>query len=177
MKAVRFITACLAFTVWMSAQAAVELPKHAFKKTYDQMLAELPNVSSQLTESDVDGLKRWVGTVPMGTASTVVQISGKDKNSITALTVMLLSSPSTTDLDYENAEALRDVLFQGLLGRGAGFDVVNDFFVQELDRQQPILRAGGVPKRGVKRIAKVEISLELSRPPQGLMAIYAMKLL
>ena len=179
MKAARVITAFLAFTVWMSAYAAVGSPKHAFKNTYDQMLAELPNVRSQLTESDTDGLKRWVGTVQVGSAAAVIQISGKDKNSITALTVLLLSSPSTDENDYGNAEALRDVLFQGLLGRGAAFSLVNEFFVQELERQQPILRAGGQPKRGVKKIAQgtSEVSLELSRPPQGLMAIYSMKLL
>lgn len=179
MKAARIITMFLAFTIWITAQAAIESPKNAFKHTYDQMLAELPNVQSQLTESDSNGLKRWGGTVQIGSAAAVIQISGKDKNSITALTVMLLSTPTTSDADYESAEALRDVLFQGLLGRGAAFGLINDFFLEELDRQQPILKAGGKPKAGVKKIAKgtSEVSLELAKAPQGLMAIYAMKLL
>ncbi|MCB2256641.1 hypothetical protein KTQ74_32480, partial [Pseudomonas chlororaphis] len=158
---------------------AIESPKHAFKHSYDQMLSELPNVQSQLTESEADGLKRWAGTVNVGSAAAIVQIKGKDKNSITALTVMLLSTPATSDSDYDSAEALRDVLFKGLLGSGAAFDLVNDFFLQELERQQPILKAGGKPNPGIKKLASgtSEVSLELARPPQGLMAIYSMKLL
>lgn len=179
MKAAKIIAACLALVVWVSAHAAVEPPKHAFKKTYDQMLAELPNVQNQLTESDLNGSKRWNGTVQVGSVAAIIQINGKDKNSITGLTVMLLSTPASSDADYDSAEALRDVLFQGLLGRGAAFGLINDFFVQELERQQPILLAGGTPKPGVKQLAKgtTEARLELARAPQGLMAVYAMKLL
>ena len=179
MKAAKITAMCLALVVWVSANAAVDSPKHAFKYSYDQMLAELPNVQSQLTELDVSGSKRWNGTVQIGSVAAVVQIDGKDKESITGLTVMLLSTPASSDADYDRAEALRDVLFQGLLGRGTAFSVINDFFIQELERQQPILLAGGKPKPGVKNIAKgtAEARLALARAPQGLMAIYAMKLL
>lgn len=179
MKAARIIVAFLTLAVWVSAQAAVESPKHAFKHNLDQMLAELPYVQSQLSESGSDGLKRWSGTVQVGSAAAVVQISGKDSSTITGLTVILLSTPSTSDADYERAEALRDVLFQGLLGRGSAFSLVNDFFIDELARQQPILLAGGKPKSAAKKIAKgtSEVRLELARAPQGLAATYAMKLL
>ncbi|WP_339524209.1 hypothetical protein [Pseudomonas sp. EL_65y_Pfl2_R96] len=169
----------LGLAVSLSAHAVVDSPKHAFKNTYDQLLEELPNVRSQLTETDENGMKRWGGTVPVGSAASIVQITGKGKDAITELTVMILSTPSTTDTDYDNAEALRDVLFQGLLGRGAAFDLVNDFFVEELARQQPILKAGGKPKPGVKKIARgtSQVSLELVKAPQGLMVIYSMKLI
>ncbi|NMY01486.1 hypothetical protein HBO12_00860 [Pseudomonas sp. WS 5059] len=173
------ISLFLCLAVSLSAHAAIDSPKHAFKKSYDQMLEELPNVRSQLTETDTDGLKRWGGTVPVGSAASIVQISGKGKDAITGLTVMLLSNDSTSVSDYRNAEALRDVLFQSLVGRGAAFDLVNDFFVQELDRQQPIIRAGGKPKAGIKKIGKgtSQVSLELVSTPKGMMAIYSMKLL
>ncbi|WP_338508500.1 hypothetical protein [Pseudomonas poae] len=179
MKAAKIILACLTLAICLSAQAAVETPKHAFKHSLDQMLAELPNVQSQLSEAESDGLKRWSGTVQVGSAAAVVQISGKDSSTITGLTVVLLSTPSTNDADYERAETLRDVLFQGLLGRGSAFNLVNNFFVEELARQQPILLAGGKPKSTVKKIAKgtSEVRLELARAPQGLLATYAMKLL
>ncbi|APC16308.1 hypothetical protein BLL42_11425 [Pseudomonas frederiksbergensis] len=169
----------LGLAVSLSAHAVADSPKHAFKNSYDQLLEELPNVRSQLTETDTDGLKRWVGTVPVGSAASIVQISGKGKDAITELTVMLLFTATTTNADYDNAEALRDVLFQGLLGRGAAFGLVNDFWVHELARQQPIIRAGGKPKSGVKTVGKgtSQVSLELVNTPQGLMAIYSMKLL
>lgn len=165
--------------VSLFVHAAVENPKHAFKNSYDQLLEELPNVRSQMTEADSDGLKRWVGTVPIGSASSVVQVSGKGKDAITELSVILLFTTETTNADYDNAEALRDVLFQGLLGRGAAFDLLNDFWVKELARQQPIIRAGGKPKPGLKTVGNgaAQVSLQLINLPQGLMAIYATKLL
>lgn len=179
MKVASYLLAACLTLLFSTAGHAADVPKHAFKKTYDQMLAELPNVQSQLVESEVDGMKRWAGNVPVGTANALIQINGKDKNAVTGLTVMLFFTPDTQDNDFTNAEALRDVLFQGLLGRGAAFETVNDFFVKELDRQQPIIRAGGKPNRGDKKIAQGTslVSLELVKTPQGLMAIYAMKLL
>lgn len=176
-----FVGMFLGFAVSLSAHAVVEAPKHAFKNTYDQLLEELPNVRSKMEETKPadDGLKHWVGAVSIGSASSVVEISGKDKNAITKLTVTLLFDTETTDADYDNAEALRDVLFQGLLGRGAAFNLLNDFWVKELARQQPIIRAGGKPKGGTKTIGNgaSEVSLELISHPGLLSAIYSMKLL
>jgi hypothetical protein len=171
----------LGLAVSLSAHAVVDTPKHAFKNTYDELLEELPNVRSKMEESKPadDGLKHWVGAVPIGSASSVIEISGKDKNAITKLTVILLFDTKTTDADYDNAEALRDVLFQGLLGRGAAFSLLNDFWVKELARQQPIIRAGGTPKGGTKKIGNgtSEVSLVLISGPGVLSAIYSMKLL
>ena len=170
----------LGLAVSLSINAA-EPPKHAFKNSYDQLLEELPNVRSEMEETKPadDGFKNWVGAVQVGTASSVVQITGKDKNSLTKLTVVLIFDTKTTDSDYDNAEALRDVLFQGLLGRGAAFENLNDFWVKELARQQPIIKAGGAPKRGVKTVGNgtYELSLELVSHPGNLSAIYSMKLL
>ncbi len=178
-SAYRLLLACLVITSCVSAYAENNVPKHAFKKTYDQILTELPNVRSQLEESDIDGMKRWMGNIPVGTASAVVQITGKNKDTINSLTVILIFTQSTKHSDYDGAEALRDVLFQGLLGRGDAFDLVNDFFESELDRQRPIIMAGGQPSLGIKKIAKgtAKVSLQLSRSPEGLIAYYSLKLL
>ena len=179
MKIVRLITACIAFTVWVSTSAVAEQPRHSFVRTYDQMLDELPNVKSKLVESSVDGIKRWNGSMSVGSATVAIRIRGENKNAVTALTVILLATPSTTESDYRNAEALRNVLFQGLLGGGAPLDLVNDFFVHELTRQEQILKAGGQPKRGVQRMAQgaSEASLELDKVSRGFIAIYAIKML
>ena len=176
----RFIIACLACFTIVTAHAENEIPKHSFKKSYDEMLAELPNVRDQLSEKDLgSGMKQWVGSVPVGTAAAVVQIKGKGKESITELTLILLFSTGTKETDYANAEYLRDVLFRGLIGRRDSFDYVNDFFTQEMLRQAPIIRAGGKPKRGVKSVGygTSELSVEISLIPQGLMALYSMRLL
>lgn len=160
---------------------ATDTPKHAFKNSYDQLLEELPNVRSEMEEAKptADGFKQWLGAVQVGTASSVIQIAGKDENSLTRLTVMLIFDSKTTDSDYGNAEALRDVLFQGLLGRGAAFENLNSFWVKELARQQPIIRAGGTPKRGTKIVGNgtYELSVELISHLGNLSAIYSMKLL
>lgn len=180
MKAVRGLIGIICgVAISSSVYAATGDPTHAFKHSYDQLLEELPHVRDQLTETDVQGMKRWSGTVPVGSAASIVQVSGKDKSSITGLTVILISTPSTSNTDYDSAEALRDVLFQGLLGKGDAFKLVDDFYVAELARQQPIIKAGGKPKRGVKKIAEgtSQVSLELVQAPQGFMAIYSVKLL
>ena len=181
MKAIyRFGVACIACLLFVTAHAENKVPKHSFKKSYDQMLAELPNVRDQLSEKDLgSGMKRWIGAVPVGTADAVIQITGNGKENITELTVLLLFTTKTNENDYENAEYLRDVLFQGLIGRKDSFDYVNGFFTQEMQRQAPIIRAGGTPKRGVKTIGygASELSVEISPVPQGFMALYSMRLL
>lgn len=58
-------------------------------------------------------------------------------------------------------------MFQGLLDKGDAFKLVDDFYVAELARQQPFIKAGGKPKRGVKTTAKgtSQVSLELVQAP------------
>lgn len=164
---------CLATSV-----VAAEKPKHAFNTSYEQMMEELPNVKNQMRKSEVDGHVRWLGNLSLGTSAAVVQIDGwGEKDAVTGLTVLLFFNENTATQDYDRAEALRDVLIQTLIGKGEAFESVNNFFADELARQQPIILAGGTPKRGVTRKASLELSVEIARPPQGLMAIYNMKLI
>ncbi|WP_454843803.1 hypothetical protein [Pseudomonas gorinensis] len=181
MKAyLRIFIACFACLVFSTAHAAGETPKNAFKRTYDQMLAELPNVRSELSEQNVgSGMKLWVGVVPIGTADAVVQIKGIGKDQITELTVLFIFSTETQDRDYENAFYLRDVLFQALIGSKDSFDYVNAFFIGETRRQRPIIRAGGTPERGVKNIGygTAQLTVEITPTPRGLIATYSMRAL
>ncbi|WLI50631.1 hypothetical protein [Pseudomonas sp. FP833] len=174
----RSLIAYFALSIVVSVHAADDTSKHAFKKTYDQLLSELPNVQSQLSETSDDVEKIWVGTVPLGRAKALIKITGKNKDKLTSLSMTLVCPADAETRDYDNLEALRDVLFQGLIGSGDTFDLVNAFWAQEFRRQERILKAGGVPTRGTKKYnnGTTELSVQLSRQAQGLSSYFAIQL-
>ncbi|MFL1478538.1 MULTISPECIES: hypothetical protein [unclassified Pseudomonas] len=174
------IIICLIIGFAASADATSPPIEHLFERNLDQMLADLPSLYSRLSEVTLnDGTKQWNATVPVGGAKATIQYAGKDKDRITGLSVTLVFTPDAGEQDYEHVQALREVIFQEAVGDATAFREVNNFFSQEIQRQQSIILVGGKPQRVVQMFdyGTTELSVGLSSEVPGLLAYYSIRLL